>query len=64
LTKSIDGAKTSTRFPRTFENKRGDGEIDARLDVTADKGSSWTGIDEEWTARGIVEAGGKRGGID
>jgi hypothetical protein len=64
LTEGIDGTKTSTGFARTLEDQRGDGEVDARFYVTAEKGSERASVDEEWAARGIVEAGGNRGGID
>jgi len=64
LTEGIDGTKTSTRFSRTLENQRGDGEVDARFYVTAEKGSERASVDEEWAAGGIVKAGGNGSGVD
>jgi hypothetical protein len=64
LTEGIDGSKTGTRFSRALENQRRDGKIDARLYVTAEKSRGWSGINKEWATGGIVEARGKRCGVN
>jgi len=64
LTESIDGAKASTRFPRTLKDQRRNGEIDARFYMTAEKSRGWSGINKEWATGGIVKARGQRGGIN
>lgn len=64
LTEGIDGTKTSTRFSRTLENQRGDGEVDARFYVTAEKGSERASVDEEGAAGGIAKARGNGSGVD
>jgi hypothetical protein len=64
LAEGIDGAKPSTRFPRTLENQGRDGDIDTRFYVTTEKSRGWSGINEEWATGGIVESRDQRGGID